>query len=364
MTDDTSDFGIQGVGMMSMMRAIMVVAAAVMPAALCWAAPAEPVVRRTEDRLNAVLATVNGEPISLGDVLQLTEAKEFQAASAFTGETLAKAVYALRLEAVDELIDTKLILADYATKSFEIPAKDVEAAVDDASSRMGCRSRSELSRRLRESGSSLEEFRKKLREQLIVHIMLHREYSSSNFITPADLRRYYDEHAAEFDRPERIELAMLQLSVKREDFQAVRDEVTKTLAASPGRFEELVGLYSTGPSRGDGGKLGTIERKRLRSEFSAFLGENPVVGSIYGPIETPDGVFWLKVLAHDPAEKIPFEKSSVEIRRRLEKQLRRESRERYCARLRKGAIVRYFIPGASADENRNDSDENIQTSKP
>ena len=345
------------------MREILFIAAALMLAALCGAAPAAPGVRRTEDRLNAVLATVNGEPISLGDVLQITEAKEFQAAAAFTGETLAKAVYALRLEAVDELIDNKLILADYATRSFEIPAKDVEAAVDDASSRMGCRSRSDLARRLRESGSSLEEFRKKLREQLIIHLMLHREYSSANFITPADLRRYYDEHAAEFDRPERIELALLQLSQKRGDFDAVRDEVGKTLAASPERFEALVANYSTGPSRGDGGKLGSIERRRLRSEFSAALGEKPVVGRVYGPIGTADGVFWLKVLAHDPAEKIPFEKSGAEIRRRLEKQLRKESRERYCARLRKDAIVRYFIPAAGETDNRG-SDGKMQTSKP
>ena len=349
-------------GMMSMMRGIAVIAAVVL-ATTCTAAPADPVVKRTEDRLNAVLATVNGEPISLGDVLQLTEAKEFQAAAAFTGETLAKAVYALRLEAVDELIDNKLILADYATRSFEIPVKDVEAAVDDASSRMGCRSRSELARKLRENGSSLEEFRKKIREQLIIHVMIQREYISSNFITPTDLRNYYNEHAAEFDRPERIELALLQLSEKREDFRTVRDELSKTLAASPGRFEELVGRYSSGPSRGDGGKLGSIERKRLRSEFSGFLGENPVVGRVYGPVETPDGVFWLKVLAHVPAEKIPFEKSAAEIRGRLEKQLRHECRERYCARLRKGAIIRYFIPGGSTGKNDDDSDGKKQTSK-
>ena len=155
---------------------------------------------------------------------------------------------------------------------------------------------------------------------------------------------------------------MLQLSKKREDFAALRDEIAGTLAASPGHFEELVGRYSSGPSRGDGGKLGSIERKRLRSEFSAVLGENPAVGRVYGPIDTADGVFWIKVLTHSQAEKIPFEKSSIEIRRRLEKELRRESRERYCARLRKGAIVRYFIPGAPAGDNKKDSDGKIQTS--
>ena len=110
-----------------------------------------------------------------------------------------------------------------------------------------------------------------------------------------------------------------------------------------------------GQGKGDGGKLGGIERKRLRSEFSEAVGEKPEVGRIYGPFDTPDGVFWLKVLAYRPAEHIPFERSSVEIRRRLEAQLRRESREKYCARLRKGAIVRYFIlaaPAASGGDNK------------
>ena len=348
---------------MSVKRTIMVMAA-VMLAALCWPAPAAPAIAKTEDRLNAVLATVNGEPISLGDVLQLTQAREFQAAAAFTGETLAKAVYALRLEAVDELIDNKLILADYESRSFEIPPKDVESAIDEAADRMGCRSRSELVRKLRENGSSIDEFRKRVREQLIIHIMLHREYSSVNFITPADLRRYYQEHEADFARPETIELAMLQLGGEAGSRAELRREISARLAADPDAFATLVANYSTGPGKGDGGKLGGIERKRLRSEFSEAVGEKPEVGRIYGPIDTTDGVFWLKVLAYRPAEHIPFEKSSVEIRRRLEAQLRRESREKYCARLRKGAIVRYFIAAPAAADGDNKEIEKNSTIQP
>ena len=334
---------------------VMLACAVGVPAA---AAPADTGIVRTPDRLNAVLATVNGEPISLGDVLPLTQAREYQAAAAYSGEMLTKAVYKLRLEAVDELIDSKLILADYNGKKFEISARDIETAVDEASVRMGCRSRSELARRLREIGSSVDELRKKLREQLIVQLMLQREYHVSNFITPADLYRYYKEHEADFSRPESIELAMLQLPADRSDTERTVREISERLAADPGAFAELVRRHSSGPGRGDGGRLGIIERKRLRPEFAAALGETPAAGSIRGPLSTADGIFWLKVIAYHPAEKIPFESSGAEIRRRMEADLRRDCRARYCARLRKGALVRYFIPGAPSAPEGESSDMN------
>ena len=324
------------------------------------AAPGNSDIRQTPDRLNAVLATVNGEPVSLGDVLPLTQAREYQAAAAYSGDKLAEEVYNLRLAAVDELIDNKLILADYASKPFEISERDIESAMDDASSRMGARSRRELSRKLRESGSSLAEFRRKIREQLIIHVMLYREYNASNFITPADLRRYYDEHEKDFSRPDRLELAMLQLPAERNDADKVSKSISEALAADPEAFAEMVRLHSSGPGRSDGGKLGGIERRRLRREFADAIGETPVAGRIYGPLKTGDGIFWLRVLEYRPAEKVPFESAAPEIRRRLEAELRRECRERYCARLRKSAIVRYFIPKGPAAPAKSGTNADIK----
>ena len=326
------------------------------------AAPTDGGMVRTPDRLNAVLATVNGEPISLGDVLPMTQSKEIQAAAAYSGEALEKEIYKLRLEAVDDLIDNKLIVADYATRNFTIPERDVDSALDEASIQIGCRSRTELKKKLRESGSSLEEFRKRVRDQLIVQLMLHREYHASNFITPEDMFRYYSEHKDEFSRPERIELAMLQLPPGAPELEKQVREISGKLAADPGAFPELVLRFSVGPGRTDGGKLGVIERRRLRAEFAAALGEKPVVGSISGPLHTADGVFWLKVIDRQPGEIVPFERSGAEIRRRLEIELRRKCRVRYCARLRAGAIIRYFIPGApDTSDNRDLEKKNINT---
>lgn len=346
------------------MRELKIIAAALsmcVGATVVTAAPANTGMVRTPDRLNAVLATVNGEPISLGDVLPLTQAREYQAAAAYSGAALEKEICKLRLEAVDDLIDNKLIVADYATKSFTIPERDVDAAIDEASIQMGCRSRGELVKKLREGGSSLEEFRKRVREQLIVQLMLHREYHASNFITPEDLHRYYREHKEEFSRQERIELAMLQLSAKGPEVENLVREISEKLAADPGTFPDLVLRFSSGPGRSDGGRLGSIERRRLRAEFASALGKNPTAGAVYGPLRTADGIFWLKVVSCQPGEMIPFERSGAEIRRRLEIELRRKCRSRYCARLRKNAIIRYFIPGAPETVDKDVFDDKNKT---
>lgn len=342
------------------MRELKIIAAAMLCAVefVTAAAPANAELVRTPDRLNAVLATINGEPISLGDVLPMTQAKEYQAAAAYTGDALAREICKLRLEAVEELIDSKLIVADYATKNFTLPERDVDSAVDEASLRIGCRSRGELTKKLRENGSSLEEFRKRVREQLIVQLMLHREYHAANFITPEDMHRYYEEHKAEFSRPERIELAMLQLPPGAPDMEKTIREISEKLAADPESFPDLVLRFSSGPGRSDGGRLGVIERRRLRAEFASALGDKPVAGSILGPLRTADGIFWLKVVAYRPEEVVPFSRSEAEIRRRLEIELRRMCRVRYCARLRRNAIIRYFIPGAPETAEDKDLDEN------
>lgn len=340
------------------MRLVSLTAALLLGILPIAARSADAGIQMTQDRLNAVLATVNGEPISLGDVLPLTQAREYQAASAYSGAALERAVYDLRLEAVDELIDRKLILADYESRPFEIPLRDIESALDDASVRMGCRSRSDLVMKLRENGMTLAEFRDRIKDQLVVQVMLYREYNSSNFITPEDMRRYYLEHEAEFSHPESVELAMLQLPQDQEGGAEAEEKIAAALKDSPDSFEELVRRYSSGPGRAEGGKLGEIERSRLRLEFAEAIGDAPVPGRIYGPIRTADGVFWLRVLAHRPKQQTPFESSGPEIRRRLEAELRRKSRAAYCARLRKAAIVRYFIPAAPAGTaDRNSADK-------
>lgn len=292
--------------------------------------------------VNSILASVNGEPISLWDVLPATRQQEYQAYAAYSGDRLYEAIRQIRRKTVDDLIDRKLLIADYREKPFELSKQEIEAELDNIAERMGYRARSEFIREAREAGSSLEKIRRNVEESLIVQLMLFRRVHVAENVTPKEVYEYYKAHSEEFVKPETIELGLLLLSPDRPDLEAAAETVGKKLAADPESFAALAREYSSGPDAGNGGNLGQIERRRLRPEFAAAM-PSPEKGKVYGPIRTGDGVSFLKVLNHNPAEQREFRKLTPEIRRRIEQEKREKIREEYIKQLRQNAIIRYFF---------------------
>ena len=289
--------------------------------------------------LNSILGSVNGSPISLQDVLPLTRAEEYRAFSTRSGDSLKKRIIEIRREAVDELIDRKLIIEDYGGKKFELTERDIENAVDEVAQRAGVRSRSEFLRLLRQQGSSIEEVRKNVRDVMIVQLMLHREFIASRSITPEMMFDYYKKNIEKAGGSGSVELAMILLGDKN---KSEASRIAAELKKNPGSFEALSTKWSEGPGKEDGGRLGRIECRLLRPEFSGIL-TRPEQGRVYGPVTTPEGIVFLKVLAYAPPVKKTFKESIPEIRRALEAEQRKESRKKYTQRLRKEAIIRYFF---------------------
>ena len=297
----------------------------------------------SDREMDSILASVNGEPIALHDIIGSTRAREYQLYNSLSGKELERAIVKLRKEAVDRLIDEKLLIEDYRKSDFKIPNSDVESELDAAAENFGVRSRLEFSEKLRQSGSSLAEFRSQLEEHMFVQLMLFRRYSSEVAVSPRDVYEYYQAHPDEFLRPETFDLAMIMLSPDREDLQTAVEDVRTILEKSPDRFGELALRYSSGPEGNNGGRIGTIERKRLRQEFADAI-VDPVPGKCYGPIQTRDGIAFLKIEAHKNAVETAFEQVSPAIRRKLDTQMREAVRKRYLESLRREAVIRYFFP--------------------
>ena len=292
--------------------------------------------------VNSVLASVNGEPISLNDVLPMTRQKEYQAYAAYSGDRLYEAIREIRRQAAEELIDRKVLLAAYQDDPFELSDLDIESEIDNTAERMGYRSRGDFIRYAREAGTSLEEIRRDIEEYLIVQIMIYRRVHVETNITPREVYEYYKAHTEEFVTPEKLELAMILLAPDRPDLEKVSAEIAAALTANPERFAELAARYSAGPAADSGGSLGEIERRRLRPEFAAAM-PAPEVGKIYGPIQTVDGVSFLRVVAHQPEKRSDFAELGPQIRSRLEREEFDKIRRSYLDELRKKAVIRLFF---------------------
>ena len=296
------------------------------------------------EEINAVLATVNGQPVFLGDVLPITRNDEYQAHAALSGEELDKRIRELRTAAVNEIIDQRLLQAEYDQETFKLPQEMIEQRRDAYAEQLGCRSRQEFAAMLRREKSSVEEVRRFITARITAEIMLYRQIQPRVHVSPAEVYQFYSSNPQRFCSAENITLAMILLSreLSEEKTAAAIQEITGTLKEDPGAFARLAASFSSGPNAAEGGILGSIRRELLRKEFAEVI-VTPEKGQISGPIQTEDGVAFLKIMDYQQENKIDFKTAAPEIRKELEEQQRKDAIEKYLQELRSQAVIRIFF---------------------
>ena len=290
--------------------------------------------------INAVLATVNDQPVFLGDVLPLTRTAEYQAHAALKGVELENRIKELRRLAVQDIIDRRLLLAAYAEKPFKLPDGMVEQRLDDHAARLGCNSRQAFAALLRKENTSVEELRKYITEQLTAELTLYREVQPQVHVSPQEVFEYYQKNQKSYSSAESFELAMILLDkgLSENDMKHIGNDILN----NPADFPSSAKKYSRGPNAANGGELGKIDRNLLRKEFADAL-KKPEVGKVYGPLVTTDGTAFLKLYGHQQENKTPFREVAPEIKKMLEKQKREAVVQKYLKKLRSDAVIRTFF---------------------
>ena len=287
---------------------------------------------------DSVLAAVNGDPITLGEILPSVREKEFQLRSAYSGKELENEILKLRHQTVEEIIDRKLIVADFHAQQLNIPPQELENELDRWGTYIGCHSRKDLEERLRNSGSSMKKMRKRLLDRMIVQVMRRREYLLAGPPTPSDLYKRFKEEEKNLSSPGSVELALLRLTEKE---LANAPKVNEALQKDPGSWSRFAASYAIIP--GSNGSIGSIDLDKLRPEFAKVLTEFKEQ-KIYPPVETPDGIYFIKVLKYQAPRKAFFKDHIGEIRKKMEDEIYKKSSVDYARRLRDGAVIEYFFP--------------------
>ncbi len=296
--------------------------------------------------INSVLATVDGEPVTLCDVINETALAERRSAGEYTGERLSAKVEQLRREKLIEIVFRKLVYKEYLRNPFDIPSQNVEALLDRVAEDYGNLSREELEKRLKEHDMTLADLRAKMREHIAVEWVLQRDCDTRVQVSPKEV---YDEYLAspdEWRTGEQIEFQMLQLS--REGGHAgtglqktVELLIPQLKDAGQTRFAELAAQYSDGVKR-DGALVTGVALEKLRPEFQTVL-KGAKEGAIIGPVETPEAVFFLRINRIHPAAVKPFEEVSGMLQERIRQRKIREKREEYKQKLLSKALIKYYI---------------------
>ena len=299
-------------------------------------------------RIDSVLVSVNGEPITLLDVILETGSREKELAGIYSGERLLSETRKLRMETVEQIVFRKLIYEKYKTEPFDIPRQEVENLLDEFVRTSGAESRAALEKGLLPAGITPERLREQAKERIAVEVLLMRDCDHHVNITPKDVYEDYKAHPEKWTVPEKISLQLLQINVTagsaggdpKAAVESIRKELDKD--SSQKNFTRLVLERSDGATASEGGIVEGAEFDKLRPEFIAAL-KDKKAGDVVGPIEAPEAYFFLRVVGTEPARLIPFSKANREVRDALFKEKAAEKRKEYSEQVRQNAVIRYFF---------------------
>ena len=291
---------------------------------------------------SAVLATVDGEVVTLGDLLRENSGDEGLARLYADRGKVSDEIARLRRQALDRIIDRKLLIAEFKRLNLTLPVRYVESMIDDMAENLGCTSRSELNSKLRSMNLSMNDLRKLASERLMAEIVVARElHTAASAPTPQEIDEYFRKHKQEFSQPLRLDMALLMLPQNTEE--KVINDIAAKLAGLPGAFPELVKAFSKGPNQEKGGSIGWVEAENLRKEFKQVLPVDAVAADkVYGPVKTDEGIYFLQVKAVAGNQAARLEDHRDAIREKLTAESRAKAVDALLKRLRQRAHIQYF----------------------
>jgi len=148
------------------------------------------------------------------------------------------------------------------------------------------------------------------------------DYRRKVNIDAAEIDEYYISNRAEFDTPKTVEARHILIKVEagadKDDIEKARQraEAIMKLARDGKNFARLAEEYSEGPSRENGGYLGTFQKNSMVEPFAekAFLMK---AGEISDPVRTQFGWHVIKVEKINQAVTLPEKEAKHKIRQRL-----------------------------------------------
>jgi len=163
---------------------------------------------------NKIIATVDNEVITEHDLKTYLAFTRMQLSERFKGEELENKLKSFENEALDNLIEDKLILTEAKKKGMIIKKEFIKEKTDNF--RKNFPSESEMDSYLVRNGLTISDLENKFKEQIMTMEMIDLEVRSKVAISPGEITDYYLKNKDEFKEEEKREVLALLAKTKVE----------------------------------------------------------------------------------------------------------------------------------------------------
>jgi parvulin-like peptidyl-prolyl isomerase len=269
--------------------------------------------------IEEIVAKVNGDIITKGEVDRTRRSieAELRAQQNLNGVRLQAAVAERDKDILRERIDQLLLVQKGKELNVNVDS-ELSRYMADLQRKFNIADPDKFQAFVREqTGLPYEDFKAEQKNAMLTQRVIREQVGRSINIPREDMRKYYEEHKADFVRQERVFLRRILVSTegKNADGLAAAEKKAKDLAARAKKgekFPEMARDNSDDSTAQQGGDMGTWQKGQLKKEVEDLIWDKPR-GYVTDPIKVAEGWLIIKVDEHQKEGLAAYEEVENEI---------------------------------------------------
>lgn len=298
-----------------------------------------PAILQASVLLDRVVAVVNQEVITWSDLYKAMEFEASDKMRELNNEERMKVFKENEAEFLERLIDMKLMLQTARRSGIDATLEEVNEAINDIKKKYSLDEPS-LMESLKKEGFTLDEYKKKLAEQIILSRIVSQQVRNKIVVPQSDIDKEMAKSKEALAEGESYKIS--QIFFKKPDNEAdmkmVEEKAAEMLKllGSGEDFSSLARKYSEDPSAKSGGALGYVKKQYMAKEFIDVLSQIKK-GDITRPFWTDRGLHILKL--DEKVEKQSDAEMKEAVRNKLFEKLFEERYKSWIRELRAKALI-------------------------
>jgi peptidyl-prolyl cis-trans isomerase SurA len=307
-------------------------------------APAAP---STEGKVvEEIIARVNNEIITSSELdkakASAADDAQQQCGGRCSQEQARVAIEDSQKTALRDLIDQSLLSQRGKDMGLSVET-DVVKQLDQIRIQNHLKDMDELEKAVTTQGMNWDDFKSNIRNKLLTQQVIGKEVGSHITIGHEEAKKYYEDHKNEFERPEQVALAAIEVKTEGKTEAQIVDlrkkaDTTLQRVKDGEDFSQLAKRFSDGSTADQGGYLGTYKHGELSKELEDkvfTMNKNDLTDVI----DTKQGFLILKVLERYEAGIQPYAKVEEEIMDHLYRERMDPALREYLKTLREQSYV-------------------------
>ncbi|MDY6837920.1 MAG: SurA N-terminal domain-containing protein [Thermodesulfobacteriota bacterium] len=294
--------------------------------------------------VDRIAAIVNDDVITLSEWDETVQPYAGQIRRSLYGPQEKDEVFSrLRQDVLNRMIDQKLTDQESQRLGVDVDESEVDERIEQMMAAQSV-SKEDLEKALQDQGYSQEEYRQRIREQMLRMKLINLEVKSKIAITEEEIEEYYDQHKEDYQEQRRYHLRTILVRVSSSDTAQQKGEALKRIEAAVEAFEAGVGFeelaerYSDDRTAKGGGDLGLFDLEELSPEFRETV-RGMKEGEISPIMQTPQGyqVVMLEQIKREEGKSL--EETKLQIQDKLYNELVEKEYKAWLEELRARSYI-------------------------